>query len=66
MATAFYLVELPRCPCGKAATHKVQGSGNQDYMRAGCKKCAERRMLELRAAYAVYDSETAAPAAKEK
>lgn len=49
---AFYLVPLPKCPCGKPATHKVQATGNVDYVRAACKKCAERRLRELRAAHA--------------
>ena len=55
MAIAFYLVHLPKCGCGKPATHKVQASGNVDYLRAACEKCAERRLAELQKTYANRD-----------
>lgn len=52
MPIAFYTVELPRCPCcGKPATHQVHGSGNEIWVRAACKKHAEKRLLQLKAAH---------------
>ena len=55
--TSFYLTYLPKCNCGKPATHGVQASGNVDYVKAACEPCAKRRLKELRSYYAGIENE---------
>jgi hypothetical protein len=44
--TRFYASGLPRCPCGKPATHAVRGPYNADY-GVVCDRCRKRRLREL-------------------
>jgi hypothetical protein len=57
--TAFYIVGLKRCPCGKPVEVMVQASGNVDY-GSYCKKCGALKVKQLQR---VYDEREQQPAA---
>jgi hypothetical protein len=44
--TNFYIVNLPKCICGKPIEVMIQSSGNTDYGKF-CKKCAEKKLNSL-------------------
>ena len=50
MTGRFYLRSLPRCDCGRPATHEVLGAFNTRYGHV-CDRCGKRRVRELERAY---------------
>jgi len=55
MTGRFYLRSLPRCDCGRPATHEVLGVGNVRYGHV-CDRCGKRRVRELERAHATLNA----------
>jgi len=61
MTGRFYLRSLPRCGCGRPATHEVLGVGNVRYGHV-CDRCGKRRVRELERAHATPNQPAPTPA----